>query len=169
MRLFPTPTENSAVVTASGTSTNGSAVLTGLASTTGVAVDDFVSGTGIVTGTRVKSVDSASQITMTELAVASGTVTFTFTQPRLVIWYIRNANVPTASTDYIDFPEFWHFVAQHVVVNCLKKEVGNPRIQIEVQTLLKVEQQMLETLSNMVPDQDDKIEQDLTSYEEGNY
>lgn len=169
MRMFPTPLETSTTVTTTGTTVSGSAVVTGLGTTTGMAAEYFVSGTGIVEGTRIKSVDSATQITLTDNAVAAGTVSITATEPRVLIWYIRNATIPALTTDYIDFPEFWHYIAQFVIVNCLKKEIGNPRIQVEVETLLKMEKQMLETLSNMVPDQDDKIEQDLSYYEEGNY
>jgi hypothetical protein len=169
VRLFPTPLETTTTVTSTGTTVSGSPIITGLGSTTGMAAEYFVSGTGIVDGTRIQSVDSATQITMAENAVASGTVSITATEPRVLVWYIRNASIPSATTDYIDFPEFWHYIAQFVIVNCLKKELGNPRVQIEVETLLKMEKQMLETLSNMVPDQDDTVEQDLSSYSEGNY
>jgi hypothetical protein len=168
MRVFPTPTESSIVYTVANTgtcaTTLGSPIVT-MTDTTGLQLEYFVSGTGVVDGTRIQSVDSPTQITMTENAVATGAaVSLTFTEPRILVWYIRNASVPTSTTDLIDFPEFWHFIAQFMVVNCVKKEVGNPRLQIEVETLLEIKKQMLETLSNMVPDQDDKVEQDLSSY-----
>jgi hypothetical protein len=165
MRLYPTPLESSTVVTTTG-DVAASAVLSGLASTSGVAPGWFVSGTNIPTGTLVQSVDSATQVTMSAdgLAVSAG-ATITFTEPKLQVWYIRNVDIPDADTDTIDFPEFWHFVAQHVVVNCLKKEVGNSRLGVELETLEQYRQQMLETLSNMVPDQDDLVEQDLSSYD----
>lgn len=162
MRLYPTPTESSSVVTTTG-DVAASTTLSGLASTVGVAAGWFVSGTNIPTGTLVQSVDSATQVTLSNsgLGVSAG-ATITFTEPKLQIWYIRNVAIPADETDTIDFPEFWHFVAQHVIVNCLKKEVGNSRIQVELQTLEEYRKQMLETLSNMVPDQDDLLEQDLS-------
>jgi len=162
MRLYPTPTETSSVVTTTG-NVAATAVLSGLASTSGVAPGWFVSGTNIPTGTLVQSVDSASQITMSDEGLGTSTgATITFTEPRLQLWYIRNVDIPDTDTDTIDFPEFWHFVAQHVIVNCLKKEIGNSRLQVELQTLEEYRKQMLETLSNMVPDQDDLMEQDLS-------
>jgi hypothetical protein len=84
------------------------------------------------------------------------------------MWYIRSVSIPTAATDYIDFPEFWHFVAQHVIVKCLRKEIGNPRLQTEMLILDQVKAQVLETLSNMVPDQNDELEKDTSIYEDMN-
>lgn len=169
MRVFPTPLETSLVIPEAGNLTAGSPFVTGIGSTTGMAAEFFVSSEALAEGTRIQSIDSPTTLTLAENAIATDTAFITAREPRVLIWYIRNASIPSLSTDYIDFPEFWHYIAQYVVVNCLKKEVGNPRIEIEAQTLLKFEQQMLETLANMVPDQDDKVEQDLTAYEEGNY
>ena len=49
---------------------------------------------------------------------------------------------------------------------CLKKELGNPRLSTELVYLDRLEDQMKATLSDMVPDQDDKIEPDLDIYQE---
>lgn len=162
VRIYPTPTEASSVVTTTG-NVAASTTLSGLGSTSGVAAGWFVSGTNIPVGTLVQSVDSATQVTLSASGLGtSNGATITFTEPRVQLWYIRNVDIPDADTDTIDFPEFWHFIAQHIIVNCLKKETGNPRIEVELQTLEQYRTQMLETLSNMVPDQDDKIEQDLS-------
>jgi hypothetical protein len=162
MRLYPTPTESSTTLSTTGTVAT-TAVLSALGSTSGVAPGWFVSGASIASGTLVQTVDSGTQVTMSaEGLAASVGETITFTEPRLQVWYIRRVAIPTADTDMIDFPEFWHFVAQHVVVNCLKKEVGNSRLQVEAITLEEYRKQMLETLTNMVPDQDTMIEQDLS-------
>lgn len=56
-----------------GTSTNGSAVLTGLASTTGLDASYMISGTGIPQDTYVLSVDSSTQVTMTQQASSTAT------------------------------------------------------------------------------------------------
>lgn len=166
IRLYPSPTESSSVVTTTG-NVAASSVLSGLASTSGVAAGWFVSGTNIPTGALVQSVDSATQVTLSSDGLGTSTgATITFTEPKFQVWFIRNVDIPDADTDTIDFPEFWHFVAQHVIVNCLKKEIGNPRLQVELQTLEQYRMQMLETLSNMVPDQDDLVEQDFSSYNE---
>lgn len=57
-----------------GTTTSGSAVVTGLTDTSAIEVGDFVSGTGIAAATTVSSVDSGTQITLSANATASGTV-----------------------------------------------------------------------------------------------
>jgi len=61
------------------TTTNGSAVVTttGNFNTAGVKVDQKVTGTGIPAGTYVQSVDSDTQITLSQNATADGTVTLT--------------------------------------------------------------------------------------------
>ena len=61
-----------------GTTTTGSAVVTGLSSTTGLDTTYMVSGTGINQDTYISTVDSATQVTLTQSATASGTVTLTF-------------------------------------------------------------------------------------------
>lgn len=61
-----------------GTTTSGSAVVTGLSSTAGLAANTWsVTGTGIPTDTTIASVDSGTQITLSQAATASGAVTLT--------------------------------------------------------------------------------------------
>lgn len=62
-----------------GTTTNASAILTALASTANVATGSGVVGTGIPDGTRVVTVDSATQVTLSNAATASAAgVSLTF-------------------------------------------------------------------------------------------
>ena len=65
-------------VTQTGTLTSGSAVVTGLSDTSAFAGALGVSGTGIPAGTYVQTVDSSTQITLTQAATASGSVSLTF-------------------------------------------------------------------------------------------
>lgn len=165
MRIYPAPQESSNVTSVTGDLTSGSRVITNMSSTTGISIHDFVSGTSVPAGARVESIDSATQVTLTAAAIATASAeSLSFTEDRLIIWYIREADVPSATTDTIDVPEFWNFVAQYVLVECLKKELGNPRLAIEETKLEKLRIQMMETLANMVPDQDDEIEQDFDAY-----
>ena len=169
-KLTPKSRETSPQVTLTGGGiTSGTQVLT-VTSTAGVSVDDFIINTTYLPpGTRVQSVDSATQLTLSQAAIATAVAqSFTSQSPRVICWYIRKASVPVASTDYIDFPEFWPFIAQHMIVECLKKELGNPRLTAELQKLDQLNKQVLETLSNMVPDQQDTIEKDLSMYQEQN-
>jgi len=165
LELSPRAAETSSQITTTGSTTSGSKIISSLASTSGIVAGHFISGTGIPTGARVESVDSSTQITISAAASATGVgVTLTVAEPRLVVWFIRRANVPAASSDIVDFPEFWNFIAQHMIVECLAKELGNPRLPREQEKLKELRAQVLETLSNMVPDQEDKIETDVSSY-----
>ncbi|HEY1684041.1 MAG TPA: autotransporter-associated beta strand repeat-containing protein [Tepidisphaeraceae bacterium] len=56
-----------------GDTTSGTAVVTGLSSTAGLVVGQAVSGTGIASGSTIKSIDSSSQITLSANATATNT------------------------------------------------------------------------------------------------
>jgi hypothetical protein len=57
--------------TPTGNTTNGSELITGMSSTTGLYAGQVITGTGIPSGTTIISVDSASQITLSKLATAT--------------------------------------------------------------------------------------------------
>lgn len=65
-----------------GTTTSGSAVLTGLGSTTNLDSTYSIVGTGINQDTYVSTVDSGTQVTMNQAASASGTVTINFAKTK---------------------------------------------------------------------------------------
>ncbi len=88
------------------------------------------------------------------------------TQPLVTCWYIREAAIPSDLSDIIDFPQFWNFIAQHMIVRCLAKEIGNPRLTTEQATLDVMREQVVSTLADQVPDQDDTIEMDSSFYED---
>jgi hypothetical protein len=67
--------------TQNGTTTNGSAVITGLTNTAQFIVGMNVSGTGIPANSIIQSINSATQITLNQNATASGTAPLTFTMP----------------------------------------------------------------------------------------
>ncbi len=67
-------------VTPTGTTTNGSAVITGVSSLSGVSAGAAISGTGIPGGTTVVS-SGSGQIKMSANATASGSVTLTIADP----------------------------------------------------------------------------------------
>jgi subtilisin-like proprotein convertase family protein len=69
-------------VTVTGILTTGSAVVTGVSSTTDLLVGDIVTGTGIPADTSIISIDSASSITLSAGAAQGGTnVSLTATDP----------------------------------------------------------------------------------------
>lgn len=61
-----------------GTLTEGSAVVTGIPSTTGLDTTYMVVGTGINSGVFIQSVDSATEVTLNQEATESGSQTLTF-------------------------------------------------------------------------------------------
>jgi hypothetical protein len=61
-----------------GTVTSGSAVITGIPSTTGLDATYMVSGTGINQDTYVSTVDSGTQVTLSQAATATGSQALTF-------------------------------------------------------------------------------------------
>lgn len=65
-------------VTVTGSTTSGSAVVTGLPRTINLHVGMNVSGTGIPASTTVLSIDSATQVTLSANATATGTPSLTF-------------------------------------------------------------------------------------------
>ncbi len=80
--------------TFTGTTTNGSAVVTSVSSTAGLYIGQALSGTGIASTARILTIDSSSQITMTVNATASGSVTITRTHMAKII----DTDFPSTST-----------------------------------------------------------------------
>ena len=73
------------VTSFTGTTTNGSNVITSVSSTTGLYVGQPISGTGIPVSAKINSIDSATQITMLGNATASGSITITVTRLAKII------------------------------------------------------------------------------------
>jgi hypothetical protein len=89
------------------------------------------------------------------------------TGPNLQIWYLRQANRLEADSDICDIPEFVNFIFQYVKVRIYEKE-GHPNVTKAVQDLEKQRQLMNGTLASMTPDAENKIEMDMSYYEEFN-
>lgn len=81
----------------------------------------------------------------------------------LETWYIRRANEFTDDTSICDIPEFVQFIYDHIRVKVYEKE-GHfmlPKALADKEATRKL---MVETLTAMVPDHDNEIEPDVTSY-----
>ena len=88
------------------------------------------------------------------------------TEPTAVtLWFIRNANRVLVDADRIDIPEFTSFVIQYAKVRCYEKEM-HPNLSTAVQILQAERQLMVDTLSEMVPDDDNRIVSDVSHYTE---
>jgi hypothetical protein len=164
IRLFPRPQETTVQISTTATWTSGTAVLT-VASATGIAIGQYVFGTGIPQNSRVVSIIGTT-VTIDSNTTATGSATaVSFIEDDFLVYYIRNANKVSSSTDKIDIPEFYQFIAQFCRVECLKKELGNVRLQPEGALLTVLQEQMINTLAEMTPDEDNEVEID-NSFEE---
>lgn len=105
MRLIPVDTLDQLTaltqVTAVGTITSGSPTITGIAGGTAQICGALgVSGVGIPSYTYVNSIDSTSQVTLTQSATASGAISITFTlEPVSLAEAKMHARVELPDTD----------------------------------------------------------------------
>lgn len=83
----------------------------------------------------------------------------------ITIWHIRNANVLEEDDDILDIPESANFVMQYVKNRIYEKE-GHISLGKGVQDLERERELLRSTLSSMVPDANNEIEMDRSSYEE---
>lgn len=84
------------------------------------------------------------------------------------IWYIRNMaamTTSTASTNVCEVPECVNFIFQHVKARVYEK-MGNPTLQLAVQLVEAQKNLMIETLREMVPDENTVVEPDMSAYED---
>lgn len=75
------------------------------------------------------------------------------------------ATTSIVSAALIDIPEFATFVMQWVKCRCLEKE-GDPRLKDAADLLAQQKVQMVDTLTQGIVDDDDKIQPDFTHYQD---
>jgi hypothetical protein len=83
----------------------------------------------------------------------------------LTCWYLRNAKQLVNDTDVCDIPEFVNYIVQKTKVLCMQKE-GHPLLESAEKKLMDEDKLMVETLTVSIPDEDNRISMDLSSYEE---
>lgn len=81
----------------------------------------------------------------------------------ITVWYLRNAKRFELDTDVCDIPEFTSVVVQFVRYKCLTKE-GHPDAGQAAQDLERMKQEMVDTLTARVPDEDNTVLKDTTFY-----
>lgn len=85
----------------------------------------------------------------------------------VLMWYIRQPYKATAGADPVDCPEeFIQFVLAFVKVECLKKDLGNPLLELALGDLERIKQDMIDTLTEQTADGDNEIVPDRSHYEE---
>lgn len=109
---------------------------------------------------------------LTDLSAASGVKVKLTPASRITnssymtVWYLRDAAVLSADSDVCDIPEFINFIYAHMKRSCLTK-MNNGIAPPEAQAVVSLEEKrMVETLSQMTPDNDDEIQSDLSHYQE---
>ena len=83
----------------------------------------------------------------------------------LVIYYIRNANRLSLDTDVCDIDEYSRYIIQAVKTQVFLKD-GDPRTQESKVLEDQLKGEMIESLSNMTPDNNDEIELDMSHYDD---
>jgi hypothetical protein len=121
------------------------------------ALTDYYPSTAYYAYIILNSAAGAPKISLVPTAQESGAY--------MTVWYIRNATRMTADASICDIPEFINFVYQYIKCRVYEKEM-NPNAQAAVAILQQQRTLMQETLGTMVPDADNTIEMDLSSYEE---
>ena len=112
---------------------------------------------------------------LTNTSAASGVIMNLYPTPGetvsngLRVWYIRNANAVAATTDTVDLPEFYTFLYAFLKWKVESKaNPGSPLAESAKIEYLEQRKLMEETLTDMVPDEDNRIIPDLTFYKEMN-
>lgn len=81
----------------------------------------------------------------------------------LEIWYIRKARTLSADTDVSDIEEFDDYVIQVAKRSILLND-GDPRAEDEKALEEELESELVGTLSDMAPDEDNAIDPDVSHY-----
>jgi hypothetical protein len=87
-------------ITRTGTTTSGSAIVTGLSTTSDLTLGQPITGTGIPGGTTLLSIDSGTQIHLSANATATGTPTIHFSTQGILSGELPDTttqNMPVAS------------------------------------------------------------------------
>lgn len=83
----------------------------------------------------------------------------------VTVWFIGNAKTLSATTDEMNIPEAVHFVIAHMKLRVLQKEGNQAQVQ-QAQELERQRQLMIDTLTSMVPDDNNQVLADLSFYSE---
>lgn len=141
----------------------GDFVIFGFAGVEDYTEYDFLKKYGHV---RIEKVDGTNIYLDTSLPQEWEAAQFQIIRPDYLMYYIRRAKKVTDESDYVDIPEFYTYITQFCKVECIKKELGNPRLAEEKELLFSLRDDVMSTLTEMTPDQDDKLEIDNSVDEE---
>ena len=133
-------------------------------------VNPYVTGSvlpgGITAGTTyyVIAVTSTTIKLATTQANAFAGTAITLTTAGLGMFNLTVAgNVSQQMASMVDIPEFFEFIMQWVKVRCVEKE-GDPRYEAFVAELQSQRKMMVDTLTEMIEDNDTEIQGDYSHY-----
>lgn len=109
--------------TFTGNRTSGSAIISGIASTTGIYTGQAISGTGIPASTRVLTVDSGTQITMTANATSGAGTATTITKEAIA--KIIDADYPSGANS-MEFLDGYFFVGTGASGRIYQSAINDP-------------------------------------------
>lgn len=81
------------------------------------------------------------------------------------IWYLRNANKVTTTSDVIDIPECLNYIKGYLKMKIYEKE-RSPAYDAAVAALERFKQSFIEALAVKVDDNDNEVEPDYSFYNE---
>lgn len=87
------------------------------------------------------------------------------TEGHVRVWYIRRANVLSNDDDICDIPEFVDYVVQ-VAKSKYYLEDSDPRYTEEKNEERALKKDLINTLTNMKPDENTEVQQDFSFYED---
>lgn len=122
---------------------------------------------GLVSGTIYYAIASGTSLklaTTLQLALAGTAIDITSTGSG-VLYISIAANQTIVDNTLIDIPEFTKFVIQWAKCRCFEKE-GDPRLSGATDTLTQQRNQMVSTLTEAQPDDENLVEPDMTAYDE---
>ncbi len=123
----------------------------------------------------VNTVPSTLTFTLTEApggldivttGTQSGVHSFEVFPFQMTLWFIRQANRMFVDADLCDIPQFANFITQFMKKRCYEKEAGHPNYAQAITDLEKQRQMMVDTLTEMAPDDDTRVEGDYSHYSE---
>ena len=173
----------------SGLPTIGSPIITDVSDTDNLDIGAQVNGVGIPTDSLITAItDSPNTITISANATAGGATTtlniggdyqikiyppsrentFGRGEEGVTLWYLRNARRLELDTDECDIPEFIPYIVQYAKMRCYEFE-GHPNTVKAVADSDRYKKLMVETLTQMIPDDDSRIPMDFEFYWDFDY
>lgn len=158
------------VVASTGVSVGADTIAIQNAYVTGDTVK--VTGTGSLPGGLslntvyyvIAGVGTIKLATTLQLAQAGTAIDLTSTGSG-VLYISLAANQSVVDNTLIDIPEFTKFVIQWAKCRCFEKE-GDPRLSGATDTLTQQRGQMVSTLTEAQPDDENTVESDMSAYQE---